>query len=82
MKISFLIIACLISTLAAYEFANILPLMKVDLGIEYRNGDKYIKLLYIDFFQKGKIDIEFDVNMLVKGNSEKPDNISMRATVT
>jgi hypothetical protein len=81
MKISFLIIACLISTLAAYEFANIVSFMKVDLGIEYRNGDKYIKLVSIERFQQQIVEIDFIVNILVKGESEQPETLQIRGIV-
>jgi hypothetical protein len=56
--------------------------MKVDLGIEYRNGDKYIKLVSIERFQQALVEINFIVNILVKGESEQPENLEIRGIVT
>jgi hypothetical protein len=81
MKINFLIIACLISTLAAYDFSKILSEMSVGLGIEYTNGDKYIKLQTTGRFYGDMREFSFWVTINVKSQGE-PETIYVRGTVT
>jgi hypothetical protein len=70
------------STLAAYELDNILSAVSVDLGIEYRNGDKYIKLKTIGRFDGEMKELTFWVIINVKGQSEQPETIMVRGKVT
>jgi hypothetical protein len=87
MKISYLIIACLISTLTAYSFDNILSLLHVGLGIEYKSkiDNKYIKLLSIENFGRqdwyGDISLIFDVIALIKGKSKEPVTVIVKGVV-
>jgi hypothetical protein len=88
MKISYLIIACLISTLTANRFDRILSLLHVDLGIEYKStiGNKYIKLLSIENFERQEgyenTNLLFDVIALINGKSERPVTVIVKGVVT
>jgi hypothetical protein len=82
MKISFLITICLISTLSAYELDNILPFMRLDLGIEYRNGEKFIKLIAIERLSRSGTTIYFRGILAAKGAYSIPIRIPLGGMVT
>jgi hypothetical protein len=57
--------------------------MHVDLNIEYRNADRYIKLLYIDEFRRHSSEItKLDFGITVILGDEIPTKFFVKAMVT
>jgi hypothetical protein len=82
MKISFLITICLISTLTTYDLDNILSFMRMDLGLEFRNGDKFIKFISIERFRRDWTTIYLRGIFVVVGVTKEPLNIDIGGMVT